>query len=183
MSLGRDSKALEGDFDGMPAAHSPRPGSLTAGLVLAPPRNRSDLYVSRTSKRHQQSLQTKALKVHVVFIPVTRDQLQPALVEGRGDIAAANLTRTTQIETVEFSDPLMTGIQELVVTGASEPIASLDELAGKEVHVRKSSSYYRTGLPQRTVQTSRKTSSSYAGREVLDEVSRDDERRAEGITA
>jgi membrane-bound lytic murein transglycosylase MltF len=96
-----------------------------------------------------KQLGTKALKVHVVFIPVTRDQLQPALEKGRGDIAAANLTSTTQIESVEFSDPLMTGIQELVVTGASaEPIASLDDLAGKEVHVRKSSSYYQhlTGL-------------------------------------
>lgn len=91
-----------------------------------------------------KQLDTKALKVHVAFIPVTRDQLQPALIEGRGDIAAANLTSTTRIESVAFSDPFITGIRELVVTGPSaEPVASLDDLAGKEVHVRKSSGYYQ----------------------------------------
>lgn len=90
-----------------------------------------------------KQLDTKALKVHVAFIPVTRDQLQPALLEGRGDIAAANLT-ATKLESVDFSDPFLTGIRELVVTGPSaEPIASLDDLAGKEVHVRKSSGYYQ----------------------------------------
>jgi membrane-bound lytic murein transglycosylase MltF len=99
-----------------------------------------------------KQLATKALKVHVAFIPVTRDQLQPALLEGRGDIAAANLTSTTQIESVEFSDAFLTGIRDLVVTGASaEPIASLDDLAGKEVHVRKSSDYYQ-GLLRRNEQ-------------------------------
>jgi len=91
-----------------------------------------------------KQLDTKALKVHVAFNPVTRDQLQPALLEGRGDIAAANLTSTTRIESVAFSDPFITGIRELVVTGPSaQPIASLDDLAGKEVHVRKSSGYYQ----------------------------------------
>ena len=91
-----------------------------------------------------KQLGTKALKVHVAFIPVTRDQLHTALLEGRGDLAAANLTSTTQIESVDFSDPFLTGVRDLVVTGASaEPIASLDDLGGKEVHVRKSSGYYQ----------------------------------------
>lgn len=90
-----------------------------------------------------KQLGTKELKVHVAFIPVTRDQLGPALLEGRGDIVAANLT-ATRLEAVDFSDPFLTGINELVVTGPSaEPIASLDDLAGKEVHVRKSSGYYQ----------------------------------------
>ena len=95
-----------------------------------------------------KQLGTGALKVHVAFIPVTRDQLLPALLEGRGDIAAANLTITgKRLESVDFSDPFLTGVSELVVTGPSaEPIASLDDLAGKEVHVRKSSSYYASLL-------------------------------------
>ncbi|MCM3906019.1 MAG: lytic transglycosylase F [Pyrinomonadaceae bacterium] len=93
-----------------------------------------------------KQLDTKALKIHVAFIPVTREQLLPALIEGRGDIAAANLTITgKRSESVDFSDPLMTGVRELVVTGPSAaPIASLDDLGGKEVHVRKSSSYYES---------------------------------------
>lgn len=39
-----------------------------------------------------QKLKHKALKVRVVFIPVARDELLPALTAGKGDIAASNLT-------------------------------------------------------------------------------------------
>ena len=93
-----------------------------------------------------KQLGTKALKVRVAMIPVSRDQLFPALLEGRGDIAAANLTVTEhRLESVEFSDPLLTDVRELVVTGpTAEPIATLDDLGGKEIHVRKSSSYYES---------------------------------------
>ncbi len=38
-----------------------------------------------------EKLARKHLRVHVVFIPVARDQLIPALFSGRGDIAAAGL--------------------------------------------------------------------------------------------
>jgi membrane-bound lytic murein transglycosylase MltF len=39
----------------------------------------------------------------------------------------------------------MTGVRELLVTGPEAPsIASLDDLSGKEIHVRKSSSYYES---------------------------------------
>jgi membrane-bound lytic murein transglycosylase MltF len=93
-----------------------------------------------------QKLKTKTLKLRVLFIPVGRDQLIPWLVEGRGDIAAANLTITPQRQKqIEFSDPLATGVKELLVTGAAaSPVKSLDDLAGKEVHVRRSSSYYES---------------------------------------
>ena len=93
-----------------------------------------------------QKLKTKTLKLRVLFIPVGRDQLIPWLVEGRGDIAAANLTITPQRQKrIEFSDPLATGVKELLVTGpAAPPVKSLDDLAGKEVHVRRSSSYYES---------------------------------------
>jgi len=91
-----------------------------------------------------ERLKTGTLKTKVIFIPVSRDRLLPALVEGKGDIAAANLTITAaRLKTVDFSDPLLTGVKEIVVTGSSAPkLSSLDELAGREVHVRTSSSYY-----------------------------------------
>ncbi|HEU4389724.1 MAG TPA: lytic transglycosylase F, partial [Blastocatellia bacterium] len=91
-----------------------------------------------------KQLGNKALKVHVVFIPVARDELLPALLKGSGDMAVANLTITEErLKSVDFSDPLLTDVRELVVTGpGAPPITSLDDLAGKEVHVRKSSSYY-----------------------------------------
>ena len=47
-------------------------------------------------------------KLHVAFIPVTRDQLFDALLEGKGDIAAASLTITPErLQRVDFAVPLM----------------------------------------------------------------------------
>ena len=91
-------------------------------------------------------LGTGHLKVQVIFIPVSRDELLPGLVNGRGDIAAANLTITDERrQQVDFSDPLATGVDEIVVTGPkSPPIASVQDLSGQEVFVRKSSSYYQS---------------------------------------
>jgi membrane-bound lytic murein transglycosylase MltF len=88
-------------------------------------------------------LKTKALRFHVVFIPVTRDKLIPALVEGRGDIAAANLRITPErSQVVDFTVPVLEEVNELVVTGPSGPkITSVDQLSGQAVHVRQSSSY------------------------------------------
>ncbi|HSN56001.1 MAG TPA: lytic transglycosylase F, partial [Candidatus Sulfomarinibacteraceae bacterium] len=78
--------------------------------------------------------------------PVQRDELLPALEKGLGDLAAANLTITeSRLQAVDFSDPLVTGVSELVVTGPSGPdLESLDDLAGKEVYTRRSSSYWRS---------------------------------------
>ena len=86
------------------------------------------------------------MKINVVYIPVRRDELIPGLAKGLGDIAVANLTITPERQkNVDFSNPLMTGVQELLVTGPAAPsVASLDDFAGKEIHVRKSSSYYES---------------------------------------
>jgi membrane-bound lytic murein transglycosylase MltF len=93
-----------------------------------------------------QRLGRRTIKVHVVIIPVDRDQLLPALVQGLGDIAAANLTITPErLESIDFSDPLVSGVSEVVVTGPSAPqLASLDDLAGREIHIRRSSSYWQS---------------------------------------
>lgn len=93
-----------------------------------------------------KKLKTKTLKIDVVFIPVRRDELIPGLVKGLGDIAVANLTITPERRKhVDFSNPMLTGVKELLVTGpAAPPVTGLDDLAGKEVHVRKSSSYYES---------------------------------------
>jgi membrane-bound lytic murein transglycosylase MltF len=91
-----------------------------------------------------EALERGHLKVHVVMVPVARDQLLPGLLEGYGDIALGNITLTPERrELVDFSDPLMGNIEELVVTGPeSPPLASLDDLSGKEIVVRESSSYH-----------------------------------------
>jgi membrane-bound lytic murein transglycosylase MltF len=91
-------------------------------------------------------LKTKTLKVQVVFIPVRRDELIPGLAKGLGDMAVANLTITPQrLKQVDFSNPMLTGVKELLVTGpAAPPMTGVDDLAGQEIHVRKSSSYYES---------------------------------------
>ncbi|MGB6848985.1 MAG: lytic transglycosylase F, partial [Thermoanaerobaculia bacterium] len=100
-----------------------------------------------------ESLESGHLKVYVVIIPTSRDRLFPALLAGYGDLAVANLTVTAEREAeVDFADPLLTGVDEIVVTGpGAPPLASLDDLAGQEVYVRKTSSYYESlrGLNER----------------------------------
>jgi membrane-bound lytic murein transglycosylase MltF len=99
-----------------------------------------------------KELQRKSFKVRLVVIPTKRDRLLPALVEGLGDIAAGNLTITpVRQKQVDFSAPHLTGVDEIIVTGPAEPaIATLDDLAGKEIHVRESSSYYESLLQLNT---------------------------------
>jgi membrane-bound lytic murein transglycosylase MltF len=94
----------------------------------------------------QGKLKQKHLQVRVVFIPIARGDLLQALADGKGDIAAANLTITPERQKlVDFSSPLYPNVSELVVSGpASSAIASVDDLAGKEVFVRRSSSYYES---------------------------------------
>ena len=88
-------------------------------------------------------LKTGNLKVHVVMVPMTRDQLYPALTSGKVDMVAAMVTVTPEREKlVAFSVPTRTNVNEVVVTGpGAPPIASLDDLAGQEVFVRKGSIY------------------------------------------
>jgi membrane-bound lytic murein transglycosylase MltF len=93
-----------------------------------------------------ERLGRKTLKVPVLIIPVQRNELLPALERGLGDIAAANLTITrSRLKEVDFSDPFLTDVRELVVTGPAGPeLRSLDDLSGTEIHVRRSSSYWRS---------------------------------------
>jgi membrane-bound lytic murein transglycosylase MltF len=91
-------------------------------------------------------LQSKHIRVQIAFIPVSRDKLLTALAEGRGDIAAANITITPERQKlVDFSQPIFSDVRELVVTAANEPpVNAPEDLSGRKVHVRKSSSYYES---------------------------------------
>jgi membrane-bound lytic murein transglycosylase MltF len=93
-----------------------------------------------------KKLKSGHLRVNVVCIPTARDQMIPALLEGRGDIAAGNLTITPErLNKIDFTYPTYRNAKEIVVTGpGAEPIATVEDLAGKEVYVRKSSSYYES---------------------------------------
>ena len=86
----------------------------------------------------------RAPQVVVHFVPVSRDRLIPALLAGEGDLVAANLTVTPERRAeVDFSDPYLENVKEVVVTGPASPeLAAVDDLAGQEVWVRRSSSYW-----------------------------------------
>jgi membrane-bound lytic murein transglycosylase MltF len=82
-------------------------------------------------------------KVNVVFVPLPRSQLYRALIDGKVDMVAAMITVTPEREElVAFTDPTRKNVNEVVVTGpGAPPIATLDDLAGREVSVRKASPY------------------------------------------
>jgi len=139
-----------GDLDSMRARHRVR-------VLVAP--SRTQYFVDGGRPRglavdvaalFEQSLnkhfRTGRYPIHVVIIPVRRDQLLPALLEGRGDVVASALTITPErLAAAAFSDPAVSDISEIVVTGpASPPLDSIEDLAGKEVFVRRSSSYYES---------------------------------------
>jgi membrane-bound lytic murein transglycosylase MltF len=148
MQLAMPSKAWTGDLDGMIARRQIRvlvPYSKTFFFVdKGQQRGIShDVFVTFEEALNRK-LKTKHLRVNIVFIPTRRDRLLPALAEGFGDVAAANLTVTDERrELVDFSDPVFTGIDEVVVTGPASPaVSTLEDLGGKEIFVRQSSSYW-----------------------------------------
>jgi membrane-bound lytic murein transglycosylase MltF len=94
--------------------------------------------------RREKKQKRRHLKVKFFYLPVSRNEIFQALQAGKGDIAAANLSITPQRQAlVDFAAPNITDVSEVVLTGpASPPVSSLDDLGGKEVFVRKSSSYW-----------------------------------------
>ncbi len=141
----------KGDLDGMIAR-----GRIRVLVTLS----RTDFFIDRGTVRglthdrfaefekelNQKLAKQKGKHVAIVYIPVARDQLLPGLVEGRGDIAAANLSITAaRSAVVDFSDPLRTGVSEVLVSGpAGGAPRTLADLGGREVYVRKSSSYFES---------------------------------------
>ncbi len=149
-------KAWTGDLDGMIARHYIRILTVNSktfyfadkavlhGVVVEAGRLLEDDLNRKLARDKNRA--NKNLKVRVVFIPVQRDQLLPALMEGKGDIAAANLTITPERQKiVDFSTAGLSNVSEVAVTGPASPaIARVDDLAGKQVFVRKSSSYFES---------------------------------------
>ena len=103
-------------------------------------------------KEYEKFLNSKVkrreLRTVLEFIPVARDRLIKDLIDGYGDIAAAGLTITpARQKLVAFTDPYLTGVDELVVIHKNVPQPkSLDDLSGRRVFVRQSSSYYESLL-------------------------------------
>ncbi len=93
-----------------------------------------------------RGIKRRELKITLEFIPVSRDRLIPLLLEGYGDIAAAGLTITSErLKKVDFTDPYLTNVREVVVVHRSvKGIEKAEDLSGKTVYVRRTSSYYES---------------------------------------
>jgi membrane-bound lytic murein transglycosylase MltF len=95
-----------------------------------------------------EKLNNGNIKVHVFFVPMPREKLLPALIDGKVDMVAGQLTITPERKAlVDFSEPTRTNVNEILVTGPNEkPLSSVDDLSGRRVFVRKTSSYYQSLL-------------------------------------
>jgi len=100
-------------------------------------------YAQKLQKTINATYETGLLTAQVVVVPVSRDQLFPALKAGYGDIVMAGTTITdSRRERVDFTDPVSKPLSEILITGPSAPpINRLEDLSGKTVYVRLSSSY------------------------------------------
>jgi len=148
------NKPWAGDFDGMLARRVIR---------VAAPYSRSLYFNDRGRERglavelvrdwerylnakYAQVLGKRPLTIYIG--PATRDKLLGLLGQGLTDVAIGNLTvteeRLDQADFVTGADGRRT-VDEVIVTGPKSPqLASLDDLAGKRVHVRPSSSYFES---------------------------------------
>ena len=101
------------------------------------------------NQKYAKQLGKRPLTIYI--IPATRDKLLPDTVAGLADIAVGNLTVAAERQKLaDFAAPAsVKTVDEIVVTGPASPkLATLDELAGKTVHVRRTSSYYESLIAQ-----------------------------------
>jgi membrane-bound lytic murein transglycosylase MltF len=93
-----------------------------------------------------QKLKTGDKPIYIMFIPVSREEAVKRMQDGRGDIAVGNIAIAADLEKfLDFSDPTREQAKELVVGGPSAAaIATIDDLSGKEVFIRKFSRYWLT---------------------------------------
>jgi len=87
----------------------------------------------------------KNLKIQVVVVPVRRDQLVPALLNGRGDVIAAYVTDTPERrKVVDFADAGFQVTEVFVSNATASAPTTTDDLSGREVWVRRGSAYFES---------------------------------------
>lgn len=94
------------------------------------------------NKKYPQS--DKNIKILVVLFVVPRDHAAEMLQNGKIDILGGAITVTDRRRmAADFTDPIFSSISEIVVTAPGGPqIASVDDLSGKTLSLRKTSSYW-----------------------------------------
>ena len=141
------TRAWTGDFSGMLKRKKLRllvPYSKTLFFV---DRGRQMGVVAEFARTLEASInaryKSKPLRFHVDLLPTARDRLFQALNKGYGDAVAANLTITPErLTVVDFVDPWLKRVKEIIVAGPSSPkLDTIEDLAGQEIRVRDSSVY------------------------------------------
>ncbi|HTI37082.1 MAG TPA: transporter substrate-binding domain-containing protein [Vicinamibacterales bacterium] len=142
-------KPFAGDLDGLVSRRIIRAGvpfNRTSYFIdKGTPRGLSYEYLVLFEEQLNKQLKTApALRVHVVAVPMPRDALFPSLITGKLDLVVAQLTVTPERQAVvDFSQPTRRNIDEIVVSApGAAAIDSPEALSGREVFVRKTSSYY-----------------------------------------
>ena len=150
-ALPTEARVWKGDFDGMlerrhirvlvPYSRTlyyndkGRERGLTAEMARAFEQYLNKKYAAQLGKR----------PITLYLVPTTRDELLEDVANGRGDIAAGNLTVTdARKQLVDFVAPAdEKPNREIVLSGPQAgPVASAEALSGKTVHVRWTSSYH-----------------------------------------
>ena len=151
-AAGADAK-WAGDFDGMLKRRNIR--------VLAP-YSRSLFFVENgkehgltadlahdfeTYLNHKHEQELGGRPITIALIPTTRDKLLSGLADGTGDIAGGNLTATaSRMQQADFVAPTeFAPAEEVLVGGPGAPaVATVADLSGKSVNVRRASSYFES---------------------------------------
>ncbi len=110
---------------------------VTADLMREFEQHLNRKYAKQTGKR----------PITLVMIPTTRDEMFDDVAAGLADIAAGNLSITeSRLKKVDFAYlPDLPGMNEVIATGPKSPaLTSIDDLAGKTIHMRKVESYRET---------------------------------------
>jgi membrane-bound lytic murein transglycosylase MltF len=91
-----------------------------------------------------QRVKSGGPKTNVTYIPVRPEQLEKALLDGVGDVVAYSVIVTPEREKVVlFSTPIDSDVKQVIVTGPkAPPMASLDDLSGKEICVNPLTVYF-----------------------------------------
>ncbi|MGE5344854.1 MAG: transglycosylase SLT domain-containing protein [Acidithiobacillales bacterium] len=145
-------KEFKGDFDGMVERRVIRVLAPYSRTFYFNDKGRERGFAAELVRDFERYVNQKYAKqlgkrpITVAIFPTTRDKLLTGVAGGYGDIAVGNLTVTEERKKiVDFFAPQQMSMSEIVLTGPNSlAINTADDLAGKTVHVRKSSSYHES---------------------------------------
>jgi membrane-bound lytic murein transglycosylase MltF len=138
-----------GDLDGMAERRVVRTLVVSGGpqffYYQGKPRGIISEMLVLLQREMNASLGRRLDQIEFVAMPVSRDILLSALLSGKADLVAADLTVTDERSAlVDFSEPFIKGVNEVLVftPQADREVSSIEDLSGREIYVRKSSSYF-----------------------------------------